>query len=168
MTSSEERWVAAFGYEGVYEVSDLGRVRSVTRQVRTKDGRTWTAKGRVLSPAIDKAGYPFVSLKVAGKQRTHRVHRLVLMSFVGPPPEGMECLHRDHNRANPGLVNLRWGTHAENMQAAKDRGSFHKTHCKRGHPLEGENLERFARTCRTCRRARQRDPVTMDLSELSA
>jgi len=86
-----------------YEVSDLGRVRS------------WkTKKPRYLKPSKSGGCY-FVILCSNGNRYFKRVHRLVLIAFVGLPPEGYECGHRDGNPSNNRISNLRWITHKENM-----------------------------------------------------
>lgn len=122
-----ERWKPIPGYEGIYEVSNLGRVRSLDRIVWRKIGRGETPerkapapmKGKLLRPGKASNGYPTVSLR--GK--THTVHSLVLLAFVGPAPEGHECRHLDGNRENPRLSNLRWGTRAENVADAAAHGT---------------------------------------------
>lgn len=98
-----EEWRAVVGYEGCYEVSSLGRVRSVRE------------KGGILkSHAGNKYGHRYVGLW-KGTKKDLLVHRLVLEAFVGPCPPGMECRHfPDRDPANNRLDNLRWGTHREN------------------------------------------------------
>jgi len=99
-----ERWLPVVGYEGLYEVSDYGRVRSV------KGG-----KQRLLKILHYKKNYPVVGLSKDGMQKPIPVHRLVLFAFVGPPPEGMEARHfPDRDKANCRLSNLSWSTHAIN------------------------------------------------------
>lgn len=105
-----EVWKAIPGYEGVYEVSDLGRVRSLERI----DAMGRVQQGRMKSAPIGSHGYPFVSLGLAGKATCELVHRLVLLAFVGPAPPAHECRHLDGNRSNCVLANLRWGTRFEN------------------------------------------------------
>lgn len=86
-------WKPVLGFEGVYEVSDSGLVRSLARRCNlgwcpaTRDVRT-----RLLKPGTHK-GYKFVTLMQLGVSRTRLVHRLVLESFVGPCPPGLECRH---------------------------------------------------------------------------
>lgn len=108
----EEVWLPVVGRQGAYEVSDLGRVRSVDRSITTIRGGARKLQGRILR-ATPVRGYPYVKMGRRGANRA--VHRIVLEAFIGPCPAGMECLHADGNRLNPRLSNLRWGTHAENM-----------------------------------------------------
>ena len=91
----------------------------------TKDGRVWSnprksscgrkLKGRWLKSAIS-SGYPYVLLCLDSRVYLRRIHQLVLETFIGPRPEGLECRHLDGNPLNNNLSNLCWGTHQENMQ----------------------------------------------------
>jgi hypothetical protein len=106
-----ESWRPIPGYEGAYEASDLGNIRSLNRI--TDRGRRW--RGKVMTPTAMQNGYLIVTLWRDGKQRTRLVHRLVLMAFEGAPPHGTEGLHADADRANNALTNLSWGSHSENQ-----------------------------------------------------
>lgn len=103
----QEHWVPASGFVGRYEVSDLGRVRSLLHP----KGVSWKNGPKMLAPRVTREG----------RERVHlcridvHVPRLVLMSFVGAPPAGCECAHLDGNPRNNRLDNLAWVTHAENM-----------------------------------------------------
>jgi NUMOD4 motif len=107
-----ERWLPVAGYEGLYEVSDLGRVRSLPRQ--TARGRRG---GRVLKHYIsaNTRGYPFVKLSRSGVNRNYQVHALVLHAFAGPRPPGQEARHGPGGKTDASLVNLSYGTRAENL-----------------------------------------------------
>src|SRR5699024_4528685 len=156
MFSIDETWKPVVGYEGLYEVSNTGKVWSIRR-------------GRVLRPRKKSDGHLRVGLWKAGKGKEKYVHRLVLEVFVAPCPEGMECLHIDGNPENNRVDNLRWGTRGENMLDRVRHGRHHnanKTHCPRGHELTPENIPEYwkgegHRNCLACSRARgyiQRHP----------
>lgn len=116
MTS--ERWRAVVGYEGLYEVSDRGRVRGLDRVVKSRlrgTPRVKTVRGLPLSAPLGAQGYPQVSLCRDGKQRNTHVHRMVLEAFVGPAPPGCECCHNNGDRADSRLENLRWDTPVANQ-----------------------------------------------------
>ncbi|WP_211339176.1 NUMOD4 motif-containing HNH endonuclease [Salana multivorans] len=156
-----ETWLPVVGYEGLYEVSDRGRVRSLDRLSAAGAPQ----RGRVLRPSIAKGGYPMVSLYRDRGRSTRTVHRLVLLAFVGPEPEGAEACHRDGNPTNNALPNLYWGTHSENMHDAVRHGrnrQARRTTCPLGHPLEWPNLvpstwwKHGHRQCRACHRERAR------------
>jgi hypothetical protein len=100
---SPEVWKPVLGFEGRYEVSNLGGVRNA---------RT----GVVLKPRPDSDGYLLVTLW-SPKQADRKVHRLVLEAFVGPAPaDKPECDHRDGKRDNNRLRNLRWATVSQNRR----------------------------------------------------
>lgn len=108
-----ETWRQIPGFEGRYEVSDLGRVRSVDREVETSNGQVRRYSGVVLSPGRQNDfGHVTVMLGREGGSRC--VHELVLLAFVGPAPEGHECRHLDGNGSNNKLSNLSWGTKSQN------------------------------------------------------
>lgn len=103
VAGQREVWLPVVGYEGLYEVSNLGRVRnSVTL--------------RFLKPAVNR-GYAHVSLYAESKRpKTHYIHATVLRAFCGPPPfPGAEGCHNDGNRGNNALTNLRWGSRQDNV-----------------------------------------------------
>lgn len=116
---TNESWLPIVGYEGLYEVSDLGRVRSLDR----RDSRGNRINGRLRVLSVMESGHMVVSLCKTGNQRSVYVHRLVLEAFVGPCPEGQECLHGDGNGLNNRLRNLRWGTSLENSADASKHGT---------------------------------------------
>ena len=153
-----EHWLPIPGYEGRFEVSDAGRVKSLDRVVRCGYGKTRTVRGRILQPIVLEDGRLGVNLP-GNPRRRFRVHRLVLMAFVGPPSCGEEaCHYPDPNPTNNNLSNLRWDTRRENALDSVRQGICHwsnKTHCPHDHEYTTENTyinNRGARECRTCRR----------------
>ncbi len=117
-----ETWVSVVGFEGLYEVSELGRVRSLDRIVFTL-GRHRVRKGRVLTPVFGRRGYQRVMLTDGLLRNNCSVHLLVLGAFVGPRPEELETRHLNGDPGDNRLENLAYGTIAEN---AADRVG-HKT-----------------------------------------
>lgn len=111
-----EEWKDVPGAEGKYQVSNLGRVRSLDQEwlQRSKLGNLHPhkKKGKVLRPGRMPSGHLSVSLGKALGSRT--VHSLVMLAFVGPPPDGMEICHGDGDPSNNRLTNLRYDTRAEN------------------------------------------------------
>ena len=119
----KEKWLSVVGYEGLYEVSDHGQVRSVDREVVFSNGRVYQYPSHVLSPFIDKDGYRRVQLSSSGKTRKFFVHRLVLSAFT--PTDGWETLqvrHGDDTPSNNHLSNLCWGTGQDNSNDCVERG----------------------------------------------
>ena len=162
--STLEQWKPVNGYEGIYEVSSHGRVRSVDRTVTYSGGRVRRYKGKNLSAPLNPDGYPCVSLYAQGEKEMRYVHSLVTESFIGARPEGMEVCHNDGNPANNHLDNLRYGTRSDNMLDRVRHGtnpSTAKTHCPRGHELSAENnppssAKLGERRCLACNRASSR------------
>jgi hypothetical protein len=113
--SSEEQWRPVVGFEGLYEVSDHGRVRSLDRTVPHRGRSPTRRQGRVLCLSSDVAGYPQAQLSNGGVCRKIYIHRLVIEAFVGPRPPGLEVRHLDGNKRNNTPANLAYGTHAENV-----------------------------------------------------
>lgn len=110
-----EAWLPVVGWEEFYEVSDLGRVRSLPRRVRT--GYGWrTLGGNVVVLCSSGEGQRRVQMNLSahGVKKTRRVHQLVMEAFVGPCPDGMEVRHLDGDDGNNVLTNLAYGTHQEN------------------------------------------------------
>lgn len=103
-----ERWRSVVGYEGFHEVSSLGRVRRMTPSPEREP--------RVLALIRGHNGYLRANLCCRGTQRLFLVHRLVLLAFVGPCPDGHECRHLDGDPTNNALENLQWGTRSENQR----------------------------------------------------
>jgi hypothetical protein len=181
-----EIWRPIPGRNG-YEVSDLGRVRSVDRVVAktSRSGSIVLArlKGRVLRLSTAGSDYLFVSFS---RGRAY-VHHLVLEAFVGPRPAGYQAAHGDGNPINNTLANLRWATPKENEADKRMHGTLpvgtksaqgRKTQCPRGHPYNEQNTHRAngRRYCRICRRdqtrryrgtppSRFRTPIELRLSK---
>lgn len=151
-------WRPIPGFEGRYEVSNFGGIRSVDVVVQRRT-TPYTHKGRLLSQDSKKYGHRYVVLKVNGKKTHYYVHRAVLEAFAGPCPEGMECRHLDGDAANNSVENLRWGTPAENRADVIRHGNDHqlnKTECPKGHRY-GEvyvrpGSGRRERICKPCQR----------------
>lgn len=125
MSSSIERWLPVAGYEGLYEVSDQGRVRSLPRLATC--GRYQGKRrvpGGVMSGSRHAFGYSMVILCAGdGTRKCYTVHGLVLTAFVGPRPEGAECRHLDGDPRNSRLSNLAWGSHRENEADKWEHGT---------------------------------------------
>lgn len=150
MSTSEEQWLPVVGYEGLYEVSNQGRVRSALQ--------------RSSFPSQERchAGHRRVWLRSGDVGRKHFVHVLVLTAFDQPRPDPTaQCRHLDGNSANNHLSNLKWGTVSENALDRVLHGAdkdARKTHCPRGHEYTEANIywqpqpgRKPSRTCRACR-----------------
>lgn len=117
--NSIETWRAVLGWEGLYEVSSFGNVRSV----KTSPYRT----GRILSPKLDRYGYPSVLLFKVGKKSYRSVHQLVCEAFHGPRPEKHQVNHIDGIKKNNHQENLEWVTGSRNYRHAIAMGLMRRT-----------------------------------------
>lgn len=158
-----ECWMPVVGWEGAYEVSDLGRVRSLARTI-TYFSSQWgkdvqrPVRAAVLRPKTNPSGHKQVTLT---GQSDKWVHHLVLEAFVGPRPAGHEGLHRNGDPSDNRRINLRWGTRGDNLRDMVRHGghfSANKTSCPRGHDLVVPNLVKSKlprRQCLACDRAKR-------------
>ena len=126
----KEEWRAIKGYENLYEVSNLGRVRSLERYVKSKTG-TRIVKERILKPVNVGSGYLGVGLYKEGKVRIIYVHRLVAQAFIPNPNNLPEVNHKDENKTNNRVENLEWCTREYNMSHGTRSERAGKAHCKR-------------------------------------
>lgn len=111
-----ETWKAVVGYEGLYSVSDLGRVRRDAAGIRNAKA------GRILTQSNRGHGYLRVDLYRSGTSKTYSVHSLVAAAFLGVRPVGHEIDHVDGNKANCASRNLEYVTRLENNQRAARLG----------------------------------------------
>ncbi len=119
---SIEAWRPVVGFEGYYQVSNLGRVRSLERKSQVSLGwRMFPAK--VLKPIVARTGYLVVNLCVNGAKRQKFVHSMVLDAFVGPSPLGNQACHKNGIRSDANLENLRWDTVRGNHADKKVHGT---------------------------------------------
>lgn len=154
---SKEEWRAVVGWEGLYEVSSLGRVRSLNRYTpNALTGGESLVTGRILTGRINRNGYVQFLLCSGPRRETRVVHRLVAIAFIPNPDARPMVLHGPGGKLVNRVENLRWGTQSDNMLDRRRDGTdpmLNKTHCPQGHPYEGENLvlERDgSRKCRKC------------------
>lgn len=113
-------WRPIIGYDGFYEVSDTGMVRSVDRYINLSDRRKRRIKGKVLKHKRNADNYLFVSLSKDGVARTCYVHRLVATAFIPNPGDLPEVNHRSGQKEDNSIGNLAWVTHKQNVQHAYD------------------------------------------------
>lgn len=111
----EELWKDVKGYEGLYQVSSLGRVKAMAKQSVDTLGRKYIREERILSPRESaQTGYPQLNLSKNGEVKTFPVHRLVAEAFL-PNPNNLPCInHKDESRNNNRVENLEWCTYRYN------------------------------------------------------
>lgn len=128
---AEEEWRNVAGYEGHYEVSNLGRIKSMDRILQNKNGKRCRWKARIMTPGKDKCGYEHLSLNLNGKRQPLQVHRIVATAFIPNPENKPQINHIDCRKANNAASNLEWSTHDENIQHAV-KNSLHRRGAENG------------------------------------
>jgi hypothetical protein len=117
-------WKPVNGYEGLYEVSDSGEVRSCDRYIKTdiRHVKSCLIKGKILFQNLKANGYKTVDLSKEGKVKTTSVHRIVAEAFL-PNHDGLRFVnHKDSNRTNNAVSNLEWVTSSENRLHGMEKG----------------------------------------------
>lgn len=110
-------WKDIVGYEGIYQISDTGRIKRILASQGAQ-------QGKILSLSLDGGGYLCINLYKNKKKTRHRIHRLVLQTFIGIQPSPKhETRHLDGCRINNKYTNLTWGTRRENMEDAVKHGT---------------------------------------------
>lgn len=130
-----EVWKDIKGYEGCYQASNTGFIRSVLSVRIDKNGVSRTLKGRVLKPCIHDAGnskYYRVTLSKNNIQDRQSIHRLVAETFIPNPYNKEHINHIDNNAENNHVSNLEWCTHSENMIHAQKQGRLFESQSKGG------------------------------------
>jgi len=128
-STEEEIFKDVTGFEGLYQVSNMGRVRSLDRLTECKNGKIVPKKGKFLKSDISGGHYGRVTLRDKDVSKRDFVHRLVAFEFLGNPFKGdvllkgkTEVNHKDGNTFNNALTNLEWVTKSENMLHARENG----------------------------------------------
>lgn len=125
-----EEWRPVVGYEGLYEVSSFGRIRSVDRMVsRVIRGKPilvqW--RGRLRRTYFDEAGRPRITLsRSKADEKNYRICVLVAEAFLGPRPDGMVVCHNDGDNQNNRPKNLRYASQRENMEDSHIHGTAYR------------------------------------------
>lgn len=160
---SDEMWEDIPGYEGYYQASRDGRIRSVVRTVefeRNGEVSHATYQSVELSPVLNRDGYYSVMLSVDGKTKNPNVHYLVAKTFIFNPDNKPQVNHKDGNKTNNDVSNLEWSTRSENMQHAKRMGLWNPDKCgeasrkSTGIPVicvtTGKTFESISQAAREC------------------
>lgn len=120
-----EEWKDITGYEGYYQISNTGKIRSLRRYVNAPQGKR-VAYSKELSPTDNGNGYLIIGLRKYGKRKNHYIHRLVARHFLGEWQEGLVVDHIDYNKRNNSVSNLRVVSQTENVRHSSD--FMHKPH----------------------------------------
>lgn len=124
----KERWYDVKGYEGLYQYSNLGNIRSLDRYVKGRGNTIQFKKGEILTPDVGRTGYLRVTLFKDGKRNRQLVHRIVALNHIpNPDPiKNTEVEHKDTHRDNNCIWNLEWVDHIKNSGNPKTREHISK------------------------------------------
>ena len=139
-----EEWRDVVGYEGRYQVSSMGRVKSLERKVTKGDGER-TVKERFLKPNVAYGGYLMVALYADGKRKMLKVHRLVCQAFHDNPDNKSDVNHINEDKADNRACNLEWCTRRENINHGTHNERSGKTRSKpiAQYTLDGELVKNW-------------------------
>ena len=129
------------GYEGLYQVSNLGRVKSLDRIINRSNGSKMTIIGRILIPHFDGAGYLFVHLSKNNKGTPKNIHRLVGIVFIPNPNNKATINHINGDKLDNRSENLEWLTNKENSDHAFDLGLYGKGMTRYNAKLSDSDVE---------------------------
>ena len=127
-----EVWKDIDGYEGIYQVSSIGRVRSLDRVYIMKNGRPYSRKGILTQLFEDKDGYKEVKFCLQNKRKTYKVHRLVAQAFIENPHNLPFINHKDEDKQNNRVENLEWCTPKYNANYGMSKAKLSASH--KNHP----------------------------------
>ena len=113
---NKEIWKDVPGYEGIYQVSSYGRIKSLKRVIMRKDGKPYTQVEKILKPGTNHKGYLGCSFRKNFVAKPVIVHRLVALAFIDNPNNLPQVNHKDGNKKNNRVENLEWITNYDNMQ----------------------------------------------------
>lgn len=112
----DEIWKPVVGYEGLYEVSNMGRIRTVPHFMTAKDGRKMLIPAKIRKQSVDWHGYLYVKVRRDNKQISLRLHRAIMEAFVPNPYNKPFIDHINTIKTDNRIENLRWVTAHENTQ----------------------------------------------------
>ena len=150
-----EEWRDVVGYEGLYQVSDQGRVKSLDRTFIDKIGRERYVKERILKPVLTHYGYLRIDLCASGKRKMFSVHRLVCQAFHDNPENKLDVNHINENKTDNRACNLEWSTRKENCNhgTRNVRMAIAKSRPIAQYTLNGKLLKVWPSTAEVERRA---------------
>ena len=165
MNNNIEVWKNIQGYEELYQVSNLGRVRSLDKKVKCRGGKYRLMKGQIIRPIHSGANYSAVNLYKNKHHHMQYVHRLVAEAFIPNPNGHLEINHKDENKGNNNVSNLEWcnrtynnnyGTHnARTSETRKSNSRYARQSIKNGQKqskpviqltLEGKVIAEYSST----------------------
>lgn len=141
-----EVWKDISGYEGIYQISNYGNLKSLERKYKKIDRRTnkefiYFQKEKMLKPRVDKKGYLHYALNKDKKAKEFKAHRLVAEAFVPNIEEKPQINHKDMNKQNNYVDNLEWCTNGENQKHSYKNNLNRKNFFKTNNPKKKITIE---------------------------
>lgn len=122
----QEIWEDIKNFEGIYQISNLGKVKSLSRKVKQSNGTVIATKTAILKSCKDGRGYYFVKTSVNAKKKIVKIHRQVALCFIPNPGNKPQVNHKDGDKNNNRITNLEWVTGKENVNHSVENG-LHKS-----------------------------------------
>lgn len=124
-----ERWKDIPGYEGLYQASNLGNIKSLKREhyIPSTNRKIWICEEKILKQSTGKDKYKYVVLTNKSKRKTYKVHRLVAITFIKENKNKKYINHKDGNKSNNNIDNLEWCNNSENIKHAYDNNLINIT-----------------------------------------
>lgn len=117
-----EKYIPIKGFDGFYEISNFGKVKSIIRNQTKSRNRPTTKKEKILKWSYNPQGYPYITLTVNWKRKIIFIHRLIAENFIPNPNNYNVVNHLDGDKNNCNVFNLEWTTHSLNLKHAYDNG----------------------------------------------
>ena len=136
-----EEWKDIEGYNGLYQISNLGKIKSFRKSSKCKSNN-----GYIINPGVDNNGYLVCVLNNNGNRKTYKIHRLVALAFIPNPNNYSDVNHKDENKSNNRIDNLEWMSHKNNMNygTLKERiRTYHKTKHVLQYSLDGQLIKEW-------------------------
>lgn len=161
----DELWRDINGYEGYYQISNIGNVRSLDRYINN-NGRQVLKKGQPIVSVINGSGYIQCKLAKEGKNYMAYVHKLVAEAFMDNPLQLKELNHIDHNKNNNSISNLEWCTRSENMIKYHEHSGTYEVAKEDNYCECGRQIYKYSEVCTECLGVRNRKTVRPSKEEL--
>ena len=156
-----EEWRPVKGWEGVYSVSNLGRIRSESRFVKSGNPAGRTPRVRIMHQATKKTGHKTIMCHDGARRQRLHVHRMVMLAFTdGPPTPLHEVAHNDGNATNNVISNLRWATRSENHRDKLAHGTHNRGDRHPNMKLTNAQVHEIRKASGTCQQIAEKYGVT--------
>lgn len=154
----KEVWKDVIGYEGLYQISNLGRIKRLDK-LRIERRRTYVVKEKIMKPNILITGYYYVNLYKNSKPKHKTIHRLVAQAFISNPENKPFINHKDGNKLNNCVYNLEWVTCGENNIHALNTGL--RTHESRMIKISQYKGDKLIATYKSMREAKRMTNISL-------